>query len=231
MSIFNRSKESWTSTPPPCPPKSRARYSIDWAASKNRRKTSSYADILNNRQDWLDEFNEQADEQTMVERKALLSKTAAEKGTAIKKQPLKRNTSLGLYQKHTSRSVNSLSDYQGYSRSNASSVRSFTYSPPPSAYVGLNGTFAPSEIPPVPPVPKQLRSPPFLNQKSDTPEYMGRFSQDLAEIEHDIRILEIEKERHTQFLAQQKEEMKRIKEQSHKLPTQTKSKGRKRGKV
>ncbi|CAO3661956.1 unnamed protein product [Rhizopus stolonifer] len=65
---------------------------------------------------------------------------------------------------------------------------------------------------------------------------MGRFSQDLAEIEHDIRILEIEKERHSQFLAKQKEEIKKI-QQGIKQPltikksSSKKNKGRKRGKT
>ncbi|KAG1447919.1 hypothetical protein G6F56_009106 [Rhizopus delemar] len=233
MSLINRSKESWTSTPPPCPPKSRARYSVDWSASRNRHKASSYADILNDRQDWLDDYTEQANERTLLQRKTMLLRNAEKEGKQTKKTS-KQNTSLDTYQKHGSRSVNSLSDYQGYSRSNTSSVRSFTYSPPP-LLSNSNSPSVLSEIPPVPPVPKQLR-PPSLSQESNTPDYMGRFSQDLAEIEHDIRILEIEKERHSQFLAKQKEEIKKI-QQDIKQPStikkssSKKNKGRKRGKT
>ncbi|KAG1521492.1 hypothetical protein G6F52_006700 [Rhizopus delemar] len=88
-------------------------------------------------------------------------------------------------------------------------------------------------------MPKQLRvsSLSQVGGKSSrsTSDYMASFSQDLAEIESDIRILEIQRERHSQFMAQQKEEIKRMQKEYEESLVQKestkKSQGRRRGKT
>lgn len=131
---------------------------------------------------------------------------------------------------------NTLAEYQGYSRQ--SRHRSFTYSPPPPLPRSSSlKTAIPNTIPPVPPVPRhhvsttlKPRTSSIQKKKSDSsytssrsnsahekrpvsPEYKLNLSQDLAQIEQDIKALEIQRQ---SFILSQNE---------------TKTVGRKRGKV
>ncbi|KAG1140952.1 hypothetical protein G6F37_004251 [Rhizopus arrhizus] len=134
----------------------------------------------------------------------------------------KRSASLSHLHKTTNTSTG-VSAYQGYTRTSSSSRRSSTWSPPPRSSSLKKPTV--TSIPPVPPVPKQLRS-------SSLKSYdKGNFSRDLEEIEREIKALEIQRDRHSQFLAKQKQQIQKQQEENKKILEQKDYYGRKRGKT
>ena len=134
----------------------------------------------------------------------------------------KRSASLSHLHK-TTNTPTGVSAYQGYTRTSSSSRRSSTWSPPPRSSSLKKPTV--TSIPPVPPVPKQLRSSSLRSYDK------GNFSRDLEEIEREIKALEIQRDRHSQFLAKQKQQIQKQQEENKKILEQKDYYGRKRGKV
>ncbi|RCI02611.1 hypothetical protein CU098_002194, partial [Rhizopus stolonifer] len=135
--------------------------------------------------------------------------------------------------------VPSLAEYQGYARQTRH--RSFTYSPPPPPRTSSLASSSVPAVPPLPPPPKlealttrnafkshelPTRSS-SLSRKSNltrhpstsTAAYAKSISDDLAQIEKDIRALEIQRDKHSSLVIAAE---KKVKEQQQ---------GRKRGKT
>lgn len=147
-----------------------------------------------------------------VKRKLSFSKPVAER-SSLPANPRRTVSSSVIQQDEKEQYSNTLAEYQGYSRQ--SRHRSFTYSPPPPRTSSLKTPAIPSSVPPVPPVPKHHVSSTALKQRTSikkkqgdssytssrsnsrahaSPEYKMNLSQDLAQIEQDIKALEIQRQ-------------------------------------
>lgn len=139
-----------------------------------------------------------------------LKETVKKEEVKLKKLVARPQRSASLSHLHKSNPSIGLTVYQGYNKT-SSTQRSFTYSPPPRS---SSLRTVPTNIPPVPPVPEQLRST-SLRQKE--PDYRSKFNQDLEEIEQDIKQLELQRDQHSKFLAQQKQKIQRQQDENKKI--------------